>query len=623
MQSDKGWQYRLSALTIDEMEIKKHLDIDRKSGKPVGFVDIGCGSLSDDSQPQATKVLMLVAVGVNGHWKLPLGYWLTDGATAELQQSILTTALRMLYDVGNVAVAVTADGAPCNIKAFESLGAHLKGDNIVSYFLHPCDDSIKVAVFLDACHMIKLVRNLLAEYKVLKIPTHGLVMWKHIEELHNLQEAEGMSLANRLSKTHLQYQTQKMKVKLAAQLLSSSVANALCYLRWKNYATFTDAEPTEYFISCIDRLFDILNSRSIMATGYKKPFSQATAFRVVKFLQDMKVMLSSLEDSSGKKVVLTQRRTCIIGLIADIDSVLLLYEQLVLNGCNNVKLTYMLTYKFSQDHVELLFGLVRRRGGNNNNPTALQFHCTYRAILSHIGVLPLSNGNVTQLDDTDLLEVCPQVKHVSNTIRANCPVGLETSDLLLEVEEIEDVFDEDDLLNVHDLPSLSEYGQNVSCYVAGYVVRKLLQRLKCDECRQQLYVCTVNKKKADMLLFLSIRNNGGLIIPSDAVISVVLCAEQCIRQVCAEGNTKLSFVYCCSKLEQRVLSSVNIAKLFDVAHMHDTCEGIDNHVFSLIRQIVRMYVKVRKYHVVKQWNILMKGRNVRQMLTKTVLFKNQ
>jgi hypothetical protein len=57
-----------------------------------------------------------------------------------------------------------------------------------------------------------------------------------------------------------------MKVKLAVQVLSASVATALRYLRVNKYASFVDAEPTEYFVSCIHRLFDILNSRSVKAS---------------------------------------------------------------------------------------------------------------------------------------------------------------------------------------------------------------------------------------------------------------------------------------------------------------------------------------------------------------------
>ena len=34
---------------------------------------------------------------------------------------------------------------------------------------------------------------------------------------------------------------------------------------------------------------------------------------------------------------------------------------------------YILTYKFSQDHLELFFGAIRSSGGFNINPTAQQF----------------------------------------------------------------------------------------------------------------------------------------------------------------------------------------------------------------------------------------------------------
>ena len=51
--------------------------------------------------------------------------------------------------------------------------------------------------------------------------------WKFIEELHKLQETEGLRLANKLRSAHIDWKPQKMKVNLAAQTLSSSVADAL------------------------------------------------------------------------------------------------------------------------------------------------------------------------------------------------------------------------------------------------------------------------------------------------------------------------------------------------------------------------------------------------------------
>jgi len=38
-----AWSYKVCALQIDEMEIKKHLEYDRRSGQVYGFTDIGAG----------------------------------------------------------------------------------------------------------------------------------------------------------------------------------------------------------------------------------------------------------------------------------------------------------------------------------------------------------------------------------------------------------------------------------------------------------------------------------------------------------------------------------------------------------------------------------------------------
>ena len=57
----------------------------------------------------------------------------------------------------------------------------------------------------------------------------------------------GVRLANKLSKRHMKWQNMKMKVRLAAQMLSSSVADALEYLKQTN-PKFKDSEPTIEFI---------------------------------------------------------------------------------------------------------------------------------------------------------------------------------------------------------------------------------------------------------------------------------------------------------------------------------------------------------------------------------------
>lgn len=64
-----------------------------------------------------------------------------------------------------------------------------------------------------------------------------------------------------------------MNVQLAAQTLSSHVADVISYLRKQGHSFFKNSEATEEFIYMIDRLFDLLNSRNPFEQGYKSPLS--------------------------------------------------------------------------------------------------------------------------------------------------------------------------------------------------------------------------------------------------------------------------------------------------------------------------------------------------------------
>ena len=57
-------------------------------------------------------------------------------------------------------------------------------------------------VLLDPCHMLKLVRNTLGDKKSLVDDSDNLVQWDYIENLHKLQEHEGLHLGNRLHSAH-------------------------------------------------------------------------------------------------------------------------------------------------------------------------------------------------------------------------------------------------------------------------------------------------------------------------------------------------------------------------------------------------------------------------------------
>ena len=71
------------------------------------------------------------------------------------------------------------------------------------------------------------------------------------------------------------FQKHKMNVKLAAQTLSSSVADAIEFLDSSmKLDQFQGSTGTVKFIRTIDRLFDMLNSRNPMAKGFNSRFEK-------------------------------------------------------------------------------------------------------------------------------------------------------------------------------------------------------------------------------------------------------------------------------------------------------------------------------------------------------------
>jgi hypothetical protein len=67
---------------------------------------IGNGPIDADSSPQATKVLMILAVGLAGSWRLPVAYYLTNGTNADLQATILKSVISKLWEAGSLVVTV-------------------------------------------------------------------------------------------------------------------------------------------------------------------------------------------------------------------------------------------------------------------------------------------------------------------------------------------------------------------------------------------------------------------------------------------------------------------------------------------------------------------------------------
>ena len=156
----------------------------------------------------------------------------------------------------------------------------------------------------DACHMLKLIRNLLHDYDTITIcqpdGSVGFVRWSYIAALHHLQSTDSLNLANKLGSRHINYRRAVTKVKLASQTLSRSVATAIDFLRDEiKMPQFRGSESTTQFILRIDSLFDVLNSRHPLGRHLKAPLSTGNRHLWAPFLEETYLYLSMLRDKNG------------------------------------------------------------------------------------------------------------------------------------------------------------------------------------------------------------------------------------------------------------------------------------------------------------------------------------
>ena len=605
----------LVALMIDEMAIRKNVEWDGK--KLLGFVDMGTG-IDDDKAPVATEVLVFMVVCVNGSWKLPVGHFFISSLTGQERANLVLDCIERLSSVKITVTSLTCDGPSCHFSMMKSLGVVLDANGMNTSFPHPSIPEERVFVILDICHMLKLVRNTLGSYGIIVDGDGRKIMWQYIEELHKLQQTEGLHLGNKLTKAHMQWESRKMKVNLASQTLSASVAAAmrLCKEELK-LPQFADCDATCTFIELFDQLFDVLNSRNPLGKGFKAPMKVSNESNVIPFLDRASDYIRGLKEPTGKQMTSSKRKTAFVGFLASVQSIKQIYLKYVKS--EESPLSYLLTYKFSQDHLELFFAAVRSSGGCNNNPTVKQFSTILKRLMVRHEI-KCNTGNCSAQDSTSILP-CLQVSKLQATV----PDG--TSDFAMVRRHDPELIQETTQLNDHtdevpDLPPLSDYKTVAIGYIAGYVVLMVRKRLKCEEC---LAALVTDQFLPDSMAHNLIRakDRGGLIKPSKSVIQVCDATERHFQSLVKVSGGLPRENGLINKLSSAVLSSVGSNVFNDLEdHMFDSSPE-NNHVFGIVKCIVGCFAKIRMHHLTKAFNSENAGKYVRKKYSKLIHFQHQ
>ena len=435
-----------------------------------------------------------------------------------------------MHDAGVIVVSLTCDGPSCHFSMLTELGARLTPPDLKAYFLNPLDPSKKIYILLDVCHMLKLVRNTLGDGGILIDKNGNKIYWQYVAKLQKLQDEEGLRLGNKLKLAHIQWRQQKMKVNLAAQSFSASVADAIEYCcTTLKLQQFEGSEATVDFIRVIDHLFDILNSRNPCAKGFKSALNVKNKGAWDPFLDKAYDYILSLKDASGQPMYTTRRKTGFVGFLLAIKSVKGIFQDFV--EPVEAPLRYLLTYKLSQDHLELFFGAIRSAGGFNNNPTAQQFTAAYKRLLlrSSIGG---GKGNCQKRDPTDILHLFSDTCNINDEdVTIGEAALIRKYDLAVKTPMQRD----HDYSDAPNIVSLSEYKVAAISYIAGYVGKMVLKQIMCGLCCDALGARDHHAESR----FLRLKDRGGLFKPTQSVIKVCEETERSFQRMIASSGGKL------------------------------------------------------------------------------------
>ena len=299
------------------------------------------------------------------------------------------------------------------------------------------------------------------------------VSWKYIVNLNDVQESTEFRLSAKLKKQHIGWSKHKMNVSMASQTLSSSVADAIEFLCFgMQMEEFQDSYNTEKFIFKVDMAFDMLISRNPCDKGAKTPVTAQNLATWQNDAESLAKFIFELRDSLGRLLCNSPHKTPIWGFAISLHSMADICQHLLKHPV--APFGHILTYRFSQDHLEFLFNKVWHRCGWISIPDVLQFQYILCTILLHNSIEPSKTRNFTpfiEIFQSSLIDFRREPKEDSSSI-------IEETDVdIMEAEQMAILLNEE-------TPNILL--DNMLCYIAGFIIKHLMKILSCTNCHEEM-----------------------------------------------------------------------------------------------------------------------------------------
>jgi len=248
--------------------------------------------------------------------------------------------------------------------------------------------------------------------------------------------------------------------------------------------------------------------------------------------------------------------------------------------------------------------------GWNNNPSAKQFKESYRKILHLANVsVPLS-ANCIPKDDTVLLkyESTNNVQAIEEHVQENVGTNLE--------ELSNPIFIEHNYFLVNN-ERVNEYADEIIAYISGYIVKIIIEKILCSDCKQLLVLSNTEKQSDRTSKLIQRKNRGKLFEASNDVITICKIAHKILR--CNQHKlftTKNILEYLICQAVHSVPSYVfdNNDHIFEQSPLFD-------HRNQVIKLILAQFFNLNLKHESKL--LVDSVQRIRMKNNKITLFKNQ
>lgn len=502
---------RLCVIAFDEVYLSNKIEIDKKNEQVIG--PHKCCQTA-------------IARGLISNWKQPIYYKCDQAMTKDILEQII----QELYSAGYIVVSIVCDMGSGNIKLWSDLNI---GHDKNCWFVHPADDQLKIFVFADAPHLIKLARNHFIDSGF--VINNHVINKDYLECLLNISTSE-LTLAHKLTPQHLDLKgSMRQRVKPAVQIFSNSVAKAIQYCGQRELMPKgSEWKEASEIIQIINDWFDLLNSRHKFNSPRQNAFGTDLENQV-NLLNKMSQLVSDIRIGRHKGLIQFQK-----GILISNKSLAELFAYVQ----EKYNVEYILTSRLNQDVVENFFAYVRGMGGSNDHPTALDFKHRLRWFIlgKHSAAIFVENKNTTEGNETNLIKVleetCSHQDLDEATIEA-CLIQPMLRDLSTDTEYSNPKAEEELLLSnisfvpaeyleeemhseIVDLVSKFEIKEKVMQeaikYVAGYVAYKYRHR----------YTLGIPTSKLDTTKapeWLTVVSQGSLLYPNDDLLQAALVLE--------------------------------------------------------------------------------------------------